>query len=94
MGLRVTKITGSSSDYGIISTSVTVYLNYNQYSAITDLRNFQFTVTHALGFSFSTSLLLATEFNTETNASNHYEILPVLVQLRWAADSPELDPIL
>jgi hypothetical protein len=45
-----------------------------------DLHNLQFTVAHALGFSVSTSRLLA----TETVTSNHYEVfLPFLVQSPW-----------
>jgi hypothetical protein len=48
---------------GFISTSVIISLNYNQYSAIADLHNLQFTVAHALGFSAFTSRLLATELN-------------------------------
>jgi hypothetical protein len=36
-------------------------LSYNQYSAIADLHNLQFTVTHALGFSVFTSCNLVTE---------------------------------
>jgi hypothetical protein len=62
----------------------TVSLTYNEYSAIADLHNFQFTVTHALGFSVSTSRLLATDLNTKTSASNPYEVfLPFLVQSCW-----------
>jgi hypothetical protein len=80
---------------GFIGTSVTVSLNYNQYSAIADLHTFQFTVAHAVGFSVSTSRLLATDLNTETIISNRYEVfLPFLVQSPWTVDSPELDPIL
>jgi hypothetical protein len=45
-----------------------------KYSAIADLHNLQFTVAHALGLSAFTSRLLATDFNTETSASNHYEV--------------------
>jgi hypothetical protein len=40
-----------------------------QYSAIADLQTFQFTVAHALGFSVSTSRLLATDLHTETVTS-------------------------
>jgi hypothetical protein len=57
-----------------ISTSLTSSLNHNYYSAIADLHNLEFTVTHSLGFSFSGSRLLATNFNTETITSNHYEV--------------------
>jgi hypothetical protein len=66
---------------GFISTLVTVSLNYNYYSAISDLHNLQFTVAHALGFSVSTTRLLATDL---TVTSNHYEVfLPFLVQSPW-----------
>jgi hypothetical protein len=44
-----------------------------KYGAITDLHNLQFAVAHALGFSVSTSRLLATDLNTDTITSNHYE---------------------
>jgi hypothetical protein len=40
-------------------TSVTISLNYNQYSTIDDLHTLQFTGTHALGFSDVISRLLA-----------------------------------
>jgi hypothetical protein len=59
---------------GFISTLVTISLNHNWYSAIADLLNFQVTVTHALGFSVSTSRLLAKDLNTETITPNHYEV--------------------
>jgi hypothetical protein len=69
---------------GFISASVTRSLNHTYYSAIADLHNLQFTVAHALGLSVSTSCLLATDLNTETSTSNHYEVfLPFLVQLPW-----------
>jgi hypothetical protein len=80
---------------GFIGTSITISFNYNQYSTIADLHNFQFTIAHAPGFSVSTRRLLALDLNTETITSNHYEVfLPFLVQSPWTADSPELDPIL
>jgi hypothetical protein len=53
---------------------------YKQYSAIADLHTLQFTVAHALGFSVSTSRILATGLNTGTITSNHYEILLFLIQ--------------
>jgi hypothetical protein len=55
---------------GFISTLVTTTLNYSQYSAIADLHKLHSTVAHALGFSVSTSRLLATDLNTETNTSD------------------------
>jgi hypothetical protein len=60
---------------GFSSTSVTISLNYSQYNAIADLHTSQFTVAHALGFSISISRLLATDLNTETSTSNHYDVL-------------------
>jgi hypothetical protein len=69
---------------GFTSTSVSSPLNRTQYSAIADLHTFQFNVAHALGFSVSTSRLLATDFNTETYTSYQYEaFLPFLVQSLW-----------
>jgi hypothetical protein len=68
----VTKLTVLYRVIGFISTSVT-------FSLI-----FQSTVVHALGFSVFTSRLLATDLNTETSTSNHYEVfLPFLVQSTW-----------
>jgi hypothetical protein len=67
-----------------ISISSTVSFNYTQYSAIADLYNLQFTVAQALGFSVFTSRVLATDLNTETRSSNHYEVfLPFLVLPPW-----------
>jgi hypothetical protein len=60
---------------GFISTSVTISLSYTQYSAIADLHTFQSAVANALGFSVSTNRLLATDLNTETSTSNHYEVV-------------------
>jgi hypothetical protein len=69
---------------GFIGTSVTSSLNHSYYSAIADLHNLQFTVAYALGFSVSTSRLLATDFNTETSISNYYEVfLHFLVKSSW-----------
>jgi hypothetical protein len=39
-----------------------------------DLHTFQFTVAHALGLFVFTSRLLATDLNTETSTSDHYEV--------------------
>jgi hypothetical protein len=59
-------------------------MRQNVNSAIADSHNLQFTVAHALGFSVSTSRLLATDLNTETSASNHYEVfLPLRLQSPW-----------
>jgi uncharacterized membrane protein YcfT len=65
---------------GFITTS----LDYSQYSNIVDLHTLQFTVAHALGVSLFTSRLLATDLNTETSTSKHYEVfLPLVVQSLW-----------
>jgi hypothetical protein len=45
-----------------------------QYSATADPHNLQFTLAHALGFSVSTSRLIATDLNKETGTLNHYEV--------------------
>jgi hypothetical protein len=60
-------------------TSVTVQNDPNPlitltYNAIADLHTFQSTVAHALGFPVFTSRLLATDLNTETSISDHYEV--------------------
>jgi hypothetical protein len=66
---------------GFISTLVTSSLNHTFYSAIADFYNLGFTVTQALGFSVSTSRLVATDLNTQTIASNHYEVFLSSVSL-------------
>jgi hypothetical protein len=60
---------------GFISTLVTNSLSITfKYSSIADLHNFQSTVAHEVGLSVFTSRLLATDLNTDTSASNHYEV--------------------
>jgi hypothetical protein len=59
-------------------------LNYNQYNTVADLHTFQFTVVHALGVAVATSRILATELNTGTITSNHYEVF-----LSWDCRLPE-----
>jgi hypothetical protein len=69
---------------GLTGTWATISLDYNEYSVIADLHTFHFTVAHALGFSVSTSRLLATDLKTETSFWNHYEVfLSFLVQSPW-----------
>jgi hypothetical protein len=81
---------------GFITNSVTVPLNYNLYSAVADLHNFQSTVAHTLGFSVFTSRLLATDLNTETNNSNPCEDFMLFrFQSLWnlkTKNSPGLTP--
>jgi hypothetical protein len=71
------------------------------YSAITILHTFQFTVAHALGFSVFTSRILATglsqshcHFKSHMKSSFHSLIpsLPFLLN-HLRLPSPELDPI-
>jgi hypothetical protein len=71
-GVPRDEITGSGSDDWIYWHSVTISLNYKQ--AISDLHNLLFTVAHTLGFSVSTSRILATDLNTGKITSNHYEV--------------------
>jgi hypothetical protein len=58
-----------------ISISVTICLNHTYYNTIADLQALQFTVAHTLGYSVSTSRILATDLNTVTSTSDHYEVL-------------------
>jgi hypothetical protein len=52
-----------------------ITLGYRQNNAIADLHIFQFTVTHALGFSVFTSRIRATDYSSLTVTSNHTRIL-------------------
>jgi hypothetical protein len=66
--IRVTKWRVLVQMIGFISTclhilSITFKL-HRQYNALADLHTFKFTVTHTLGFSVSTSRLLATDLHT------------------------------
>jgi hypothetical protein len=62
---------------GFIGTSVTLSLNYNQWSAIADLHFIIHCYTH-------TSRLLLTDLNTEAITSNRYEFfLSVRPQSLW-----------
>jgi hypothetical protein len=73
--VRVTKLTGSTSDDWIYEHCGYVFSpNHTYYSAIADLHTFQSTVAHAVGFSIFISRLLATDLNTETITSDHYEV--------------------
>jgi hypothetical protein len=75
--------------------------DYRQYSATADLYTFQFIVTHALGFSVFTSLILATDlsrsqynFKPHTKSSFHSPIhlLPLLYSCQFRRlDSTRLD---
>jgi hypothetical protein len=46
---------------GFIALYTFTTQDYRQYRAIADLHTLQFTVTHALGFSVFTSLILETD---------------------------------
>jgi hypothetical protein len=73
-----------------------------QYSAIAILHTFQFTVTHALGFSVFTSRILATDLSQcHWHFKSHlksywYSLIPFLTLLlnHLRLPSIELDPIL
>jgi hypothetical protein len=55
----------------------TVLYKHSEVQSIECYRSFtqfQVTVAHALGFSISTSRFLATDLNTETSTSYHYEV--------------------
>jgi hypothetical protein len=58
----------------IITLVTSSLYHLNTYKAIVDLHNLQFTVAHVLGLSVVTSRLLATDLNTETRTSSHYEV--------------------
>jgi hypothetical protein len=58
----VTYKTGVGLGDRIIGTLHTQLGTIGNYSAIADLHNLQFTITHALGFSVFTSRILATDF--------------------------------
>jgi hypothetical protein len=81
-------MTGSSSDdWILLALRLQPLLITLNHSDIADSHHLQFTVTHALGFSVSTSRLLATDLNTETITSIHYEVfLSLLFQPPWNAD--------
>jgi hypothetical protein len=68
-------MTGPSSyDWILLARWLQSLLITLSYNAIAILYSLQFTVAHALGYSVSTSRLLATDLNTETSTSNHYEV--------------------
>jgi hypothetical protein len=68
----MTEMAGSSSDDSILLVLrlqlLLITLNHN---TIADSHNVQYTIAHVLGFSVSTSRLLATGPNTETISSDH-----------------------
>jgi hypothetical protein len=66
----------------LVTHSLLITLKYRQYSAITDLHTFQFTVVHTLGFSVSISLL-ATDLSMETITQITTSITPKIFQLHF-----------
>jgi hypothetical protein len=57
---------------GFISLYTFTVQDYRQHSAIADLHTFQFTVTHALGFSVFTSRILETDLSqSHCNFKSH-----------------------
>jgi hypothetical protein len=78
----VTELTVGWSD--LLAPGLQVLLITLKYRAIADLHTSQFPVAHALGFFVFSSLLLATDLNTETSTSNHYQIfLLFCLQSLW-----------
>jgi hypothetical protein len=76
-GLCVTYKTGSELyDWIYYNLYIHITRDYRQYSAITDLHTFQFTVTHAPGFPVFTSRILATDLSQYVT-SNHTQSLLV-----------------
>jgi hypothetical protein len=74
----MTKMTGSSSDDWILLVLwLEVLLLTLSYNSVAILHTLQFTVAHTLGFSVSTSRLLAVDLNTETSSSK--SLLSLLV---------------
>jgi hypothetical protein len=62
--------------WGNLAVSYKLKLHiHSQYSAIADIHTFQFTAAQALGFSLSTSRLLATDFDTELPQSHTPSII-------------------
>jgi hypothetical protein len=59
---------------GFISTLVRSSFNHIEIERYRWFTHFPVTVAHALGFSVFISRLLATDLNTETGTSNHYEV--------------------
>jgi hypothetical protein len=71
---------------GFIGTSVTSSLNHTYLESYRYSTHFQFTAAHVLEFSSSNIHFLATDLNTETITSNHYEVfLSLLLQSPWNA---------
>jgi hypothetical protein len=56
-------VTGSGLDDWIYWHRIHSTRNYRQYGAVAILHTLQFTITHALGFSVSTSRILATDLS-------------------------------
>jgi hypothetical protein len=79
---------------GFISTLVTlsllITLKYRHYSAIADLHTLHSTVAHALGFSISTSRLLATALSTETSTEITRSITHKIFQSHFTSSQANL----
>jgi hypothetical protein len=87
---------------GFIDTLFTQLETTRNYSDVADLHSFEFTVTHALGFSVFTSRILATDWSqSHSNFKSHMKFplhslrhfFPFLLNHRLLP-SLELDPIL
>jgi hypothetical protein len=80
VAVRATKMTGWLDLLALWLQSLWITFKYN---SAADLHNLQLTVTHALGFFVSTSRLLATDLNTDTVTSNHYEVFLCSTNFPW-----------
>jgi hypothetical protein len=58
----------------ILSPWLQVLLIILKYSAVADFHTLHFTVANALGLSVFTRRLRATDLDTDTDTSNHYEV--------------------
>jgi hypothetical protein len=87
-GVRVTNYSGSRSDDWICWPVFVQSLFFTSHTALSLIYTLPVhRCTHTLGLSISTSRILATDLNTGTIASNHYEgFLSFLLRSLWNAD--------
>jgi hypothetical protein len=67
----------------LLALGYTLFQLHSNYSALADLHIFQFTVAHPLGFSVTTSRLLATDLHTETSTHITTSIILKIFQLHF-----------
>jgi hypothetical protein len=85
-GTRDEMMGSSSDDWILLALLLQPLVITLIHSAIAIPHILQSTAAHALGFSVSTSRLLATGLNSETSTSNHYEVFLSLLVSLWNAD--------